>query len=48
MGEKTTSNDSQKIDISKIKPSGFVNEKGQNINSGIVELTKIIGDNRTV
>ena len=28
--------------------TGYLNEKGSNVNSGIIELTKIIGKNSSV
>ena len=49
-GDDTSSRNTLMIQIAKAiyehsQSTGFLNDKGQNVNSGIVELTKIIGKN---
>lgn len=51
IGDDTNSRNALMIQVAKAiyehsQSTGFLNEKGQNVNSGIIELTKIIGENR--
>lgn len=53
IGDDTNSRNALMIQVAKAiyehtQSTGFLNEKGQNVNSGIVELTKIIGKNNTL
>lgn len=53
VGDDTNSRNALMIQVAKAiyehtQSTGFLNEKGQNVNSGIVELTKIIGKNNTI
>lgn len=52
VGDDTNSRNALMIQVAKAiyehtQSTGFLNEKGNNVNSGIVELTKIIGKNST-
>lgn len=53
VGDDTNSRNALMIQVAKAiyehsQSTGFLNEKGQSVNSGIVELTKIIGKNNTI
>jgi len=53
VGDDTNSRNALMIQVAKAiyehtQSTGFLNEKGQSVNSGIVELTKIIGKNNTL
>lgn len=53
VGEDENSQNALMIQVAKAiyentQSTGFLNEKNQNVNSGIVELTKIIGKNSTI
>lgn len=53
VGDDANSRNALMIQVAKAiyehtQSTGFLNEKSQNVNSGIVELTKIIGKNNTI